>query len=207
MQATLTIDLLRHGQLATPEGFYGSTDAPLSAQGLEQMRAACGNERGWDALFSSPMNRCRTFADPMAASLGVAASVDERLTATRFGQWETLTPETLARTDAELYARFRGDPFRCRPRGGESALDVAQRTHAFMQRVLEAPPGRHLLIVTHSNVILSMIALTLAMPVTHWGSLPVGYGSFTRLRFARLGAGWSGQVLRHVSESPTLGKH
>ena len=75
-----TIDLLRHGE---PEGgvrYRGDgVDDPLSERGWEQMWAAVGEFADWTHMVSSPLRRCRNFAEAMAKRYGLPLVVDRRV--------------------------------------------------------------------------------------------------------------------------------
>ncbi|WP_173425610.1 histidine phosphatase family protein, partial [Stutzerimonas stutzeri] len=52
------IDLLRHGETERGGGFRGSLDDALTDRGWQQMREAVDGAGPWDALISSPLQRC-----------------------------------------------------------------------------------------------------------------------------------------------------
>ena len=63
----ITLDLIRHGEPAGGRLYRGhGLDDPLSDKGWQQMRQAVGDACPWHALLSSPMQRCRAFADASA---------------------------------------------------------------------------------------------------------------------------------------------
>ena len=64
---SLRIDLLRHGETERGGGFRGSLDDALTARGWQQMHAALHGAGPWDALISSPLQRCAAFASQLAA--------------------------------------------------------------------------------------------------------------------------------------------
>ena len=66
---SLRLDLLRHGETESGGGFRGSLDDALTARGWAQMRTAVEGGR-WDLLVSSPLQRCRAFAEELAQRQG-----------------------------------------------------------------------------------------------------------------------------------------
>ncbi len=74
-----TLDFLRHGEPMGGKRYRGKTDDPLSQKGWAQMCTATAGERPWMAIVSSPLSRCRTFAEWLAGVTGLPLSVDERL--------------------------------------------------------------------------------------------------------------------------------
>ena len=90
MSQTVTIDLLRHGQTERDNIFRGSTDDPLHELGWSQMQTACGDDR-WHRIVSSPLSRCRHFAEALAIQHGSEFDVDDRLSEYHFGDWDGKT--------------------------------------------------------------------------------------------------------------------
>jgi len=86
---TTTIDLIRHGE---PEGgslYRGnSIDDPLSEKGWSQMWAAVEESLEWEKIITSPLRRCRTFAEALANKHDLSVEVDDRLREVGFGNWE-----------------------------------------------------------------------------------------------------------------------
>ena len=67
------IDLLRHGTTELSHTLRGSTDDALTAEGWQQMEQTLDQSLAakmrWDAIFSSPLQRCHAFAAKAAAQL------------------------------------------------------------------------------------------------------------------------------------------
>ena len=59
----ITIDLLRHGDVANGQKLRGKTDDPLSDLGWQQMKAVIeGKELTWQKVISSDLRRCQDFS-------------------------------------------------------------------------------------------------------------------------------------------------
>jgi len=95
MPVTTTLDFLRHGEPVGGKRYCGQTDDPLSEKGWPQMCTVTAGARPWMAIVSSPLSRCRAFAEWLAGAAGLPLSIDERLAEVGFGVWE-------GRTAAEL---------------------------------------------------------------------------------------------------------
>jgi broad specificity phosphatase PhoE len=80
---TVTVHLLRHGEVHNPEAvLYGRLPGfRLSALGERQAQAAADwlAQRNIGYLVSSPLERARQTAQPLAATTGLDIEVDERL--------------------------------------------------------------------------------------------------------------------------------
>ena len=69
------IDLLRHGEPVGGRRYRGQQDDPLSDTGWAQMRTSCA-EQSWDAVVSSPLQRCARFAEELVAGAETPLVVD-----------------------------------------------------------------------------------------------------------------------------------
>ncbi len=82
----IIIDFIRHGE---PEGgdiLRGRVNPVLTAQGWSQMRNAAALDDShkasaltppWTHIISSPLLRCREFADRTASSVKLSASIED----------------------------------------------------------------------------------------------------------------------------------
>jgi len=162
---TLT-HLLRHGQTEhTPERrFSGSSDLPLSELGRAEARAAARSleDRGIDAIVSSPLRRCRETAAAAAAVLGLPVEVDDDLRELDFGEWEGLTrDEAMGRNPLALRRFF--DATDVRAPGGESIAEVSTRVARARKRILSKHAGETVLVVSHVTPIKLLLAAGLGV--------------------------------------------
>lgn len=180
MSGTRFVDLLRHGQ---PEGgsrFRGRLDDPLSDLGWAQLRQATVGG-GWDAVATSPLGRCRAFAEDYAGRHRLPLAVVDEFAEVGFGAWEGRSKEDIARSDPEALARFRADPVHARPPGAEPLDGFLARVAMGWERLSELS-GERLLVVCHAGVIRAGVALALSMPADTIYRLDVSLAHFTRLR-------------------------
>ncbi len=179
------IDLLRHG---TPEGgraYRGhGIDDPLSEKGWVQMWAAVGEQAGWPwtRIVSSPLIRCRDFAEALGGRAGLPVSVEMRFREVGFGSWEGRTPDQIRDEEPEAYAAFFRDPLNCRPEGAESLPDFAARVAAAFDGCLREHAGEHVLVVAHAGVIRATLAHVLQADLRCAYRVTVGNACFTRCR-------------------------
>jgi len=179
--SSLIIDLLRHGEPVGGPRYRGQTDDPLSGRGWLQMHRALGETPPWDAVITSPLHRCRAFAERFAARHALPLRVVHGLTEIDFGRWEGLTAASLMRREAAALARFWRDPVSYTPHGGETLTDFTRRTVAAWQTLLAAPPGRHLLLVSHGGTIRVLLHHVLDIPLLKLHQVEVPYACRTRL--------------------------
>lgn len=181
MQHTL-IDMLRHGEPVGGRRYRGQIDDPLSEKGWRQMRAATAGERSWTAIVSSPLARCRAFAEELAGETGLPLHFDERLKEVGFGQWEGKTAEELRAADPDAVFNFKRDPVAFRPPGAEALGDFYGRVAAAYEDILGRYAGGHVLVVCHAGVMRMAICRTLGMPASHGYRLQIGSAGVARFR-------------------------
>jgi alpha-ribazole phosphatase/probable phosphoglycerate mutase len=85
---TTTLDLMRHGEPVGGRRYRGQIDDPLSEKGWAQMHAAVGDAAPWTRIVSSPLLRCRAFAETLSDRHGLPLALDDRLKEVGFGDWE-----------------------------------------------------------------------------------------------------------------------
>nr|WP_245832014.1 histidine phosphatase family protein [Solemya velesiana gill symbiont] len=69
MKQKTLIDLLRHGQPLGGRMYRGKQDDPLTEEGWDQMWHAASGETPWQQVISSPLRRCREFAEALTEKL------------------------------------------------------------------------------------------------------------------------------------------
>ena len=173
----IVLDVLRHGECQGGDIFRGATDVALSDSGWVQMRQAVESRQDaqWQRIVSSPLRRCREFAEQQAEKLGVPLSIDEDWRELSFGAWEGRPREDVLRGEREAVERFYLDPVNQPPPGGEAADTLHARVRAAFQRSLAGASGQRVLVVTHGGVIRALLAEVLGMPLNRMYTLDVPY--------------------------------
>lgn len=156
--------LVRHGQ--TPwnaKGLWqGHGDPGLTDEGRAQARAlaetlAAQPDAGWSRVIASDLTRARETATAVSVRLELPIEIDLRLRELDVGHWSGLSRDEIARRDPETLAAFdRGEP-RVRPGGGESRIEIRERTHAFVRELVDRCKGENVIVVTHLGVIRALL--------------------------------------------------
>ena len=180
---TTTLDLMRHGEPVGGRKYRGQVDDPLSDKGWAQMHAAVGETPPWSGIVSSPLLRCRAFAETLAERHGLPLALDDRLKEVGFGDWEGRTAAEIEADAPGALARFKADPVNARPFGSEPLAEFHARVSAALDDVLAANDGRHVLLVGHAGVMRMALAWALHIPLEHAYRIEVATASITRLRF------------------------
>jgi len=145
------VHLLRHGEVHNPtKVLYGRLPGYLLSDLGERMAARAAEyfaQRDAVRVVSSPLERARQTAAPVAEKLGLEVTVDDRLvesenvfegTAVGVGDGVLKNPRTW---------RYLTNPFR--PSWGEPYIRVALRMHAAAEVAREAARGHEVVLVSH----------------------------------------------------------
>lgn len=196
--ATTVIDLIRHGE---PEGgrmFRGGKDDPLSQQGWQQMQAAIPAGEDWDVIVSSPLARCRRFAEHLALQQGIPLHVDEDLREISFGDWEGLTSEQVKESYGDHLDRFWRDPVNAPPPAAESVQQFYLRVVRGFNRWVEDLDGKKVLIIGHGGVIRMILADVLGIPLEKsFSGFAVPFACRSRIQVDRSGFGVFRGLISH----------
>lgn len=178
----MLIDLLRHGEPVGGRRYRGQLDDPLSELGWQQMWQAVGDTPPWQQIISSPLQRCRAFAQQLSERHAIPLSEDARFMEVGFGAWEGRTAEELRQQDPEQWQRFFDDPVTQRPAGAEPLADFSARVVSAWDSAVQQHDNRHLLIVCHAGVIRALMAQVLGAPLSAMYRIQVETGMLTRVR-------------------------
>jgi len=177
-----TIDLLRHGACEGGEIFRGSTDVALSESGWQQMHAALVEETGWRRIFTSPLQRCRVFAEQLAETRELPLHVVDDLRELHFGDWEGRRLQDIEREESATLQQFWRDPMQVTPPNGEAMADFRQRVLNAAEQIINAHAGEHILVIAHGAVIRMLLGEWLQMAMTAFSNIAVPYAGFSRVR-------------------------
>lgn len=149
--------LVRHGE---SEGnrdrrFTQSSDVPLTTTGCSQARHAADQIAAQfhvELVVTSPFRRAQQTAEIIAAALGVPLSVETDLREQNFGALAGQPYEAMI-VDV---ATHDGPRWEWRPRGGESLVDVYERTVPVVERLARAHRQRDVVVVSHGGVMFAL---------------------------------------------------
>jgi len=182
----ITVDLLRHGELVGGIKYRGSTDDPLTRDGLASMVAVWKRlEPKIDLIITSPLSRCRKPAKSWAESKGIEYIVDERISELHYGEWEGLAPDEIRKNYPGLLDKWRSDPESITVPGGESIHDFQDRIVRFWEELCRDHKGKHVLVVAHSGSIRMLIAHVMGAPIVSTRSIQMPYGCWSRISYEK----------------------
>jgi broad specificity phosphatase PhoE len=168
---TLRLHLLRHGQTNASRGnlFCGRRlDPSLTDEGhsmAESFAAAYGATK-WSAIYSSPLTRAVTTAEPLAREVGLPVITRDGFAEIDYGEWDGLSASQVAERYRVQYERWTADPAWNPPTGGETAVAPAQRVTRELEQIeVTHHQGGNVLIVAHKATIRVAICALLGVDV------------------------------------------
>lgn len=186
----IIVDLLRHGEPEGGEVLRGRVDHALSELGWAQMgrAAALSSELQataatpqWTHLISSPLQRCRVFAEHIAAQTGRRLMVAERWQEIDYGDWDGMPLSEWRERAGPQFKAFREDASSLQPPNGEAFLGFADRVLEAWRDIAELPDGSHALVVTHGGVLRVVLPTVLGMPLNRSYPLSIPFASLSRV--------------------------
>jgi len=188
---TTRVLVVRHGQTyGNIEGrFCGHFETALTPLGIAQARALGRRLRDADidAAYTSDLSRAAITAQhALEHKAGVALTTDPDLREMHYGEWEGCEGRELSKQHPELMRDFflgraRGAP------GGETLAGLRRRTSAAVLRAVDANRDGTVLVVSHGNAIMAMLAEFLKLPLESTWSFSCDNTSITRMQFSRSG--------------------
>ncbi len=184
--------MLRHGQTEFNAGsrMQGQLDTDLSDLGRAQAVAAAEvlAKRQPLLIVSSDLRRAHDTALTLGAHSALPVTVDTRLRETRLGDWQGMTHAEVDAVSPGARLAWRDDATWA-PHGGESRIDVADRSLPLVAELIAAEPqwgcedpDRPVVLVAHGGLIAALTAALLDLPVGSWPVLGgMGNASWAQL--------------------------
>jgi broad specificity phosphatase PhoE len=188
MSRITTLDFLRHGEPVGGKRYRGQTDDPLSDKGWAQMQAATEGARPWQAIVSSPLSRCRAFADWLAGETSLPVKLEPGFAEVGFGVWEGHTAQELNQADPDAVFDFKRDPAGRRPEGAEALDAFMARVAAAFEATLAEHSGRQVLVVAHAGVMRMVACHVLGLDPARAYRVNVGSAAVMRIKVEQRGA-------------------
>jgi probable phosphoglycerate mutase len=197
---TRRLVMLRHGQTDFNLGsrMQGQLDTELTDLGRVQAVAAAEAlaKRQPLLIVSSDLRRAYDTAVALGERAGLRVRVDQRLRETHLGDWQGMTHAEIDTKAPGARLAWREDATWA-PHGGESRVDVAQRSLPLIAELVAGEPewgadeesSRPVVLVAHGGLIAALTAALLRLPVANWPALGgMGNASWTQLTGHSTGA-------------------
>lgn len=184
--------MLRHGQTEYNAGsrMQGQLDTDLTDLGRAQAVAAAEvlAKRQPLLIVSSDLRRAYDTAVALRERTALPVHVDTRLRETHLGDWQGLTHHEVDAQAPGARIAWRDDATWA-PHGGESRIDVADRSVPLVAELVAGEPewgseepDRPVVLVAHGGLIAALCAALLDLPVDSWPILGgMGNASWAQL--------------------------
>lgn len=132
----------------------------------------------FDVIFSSPLSRCVVLAQSLCPPDKVVI-YDKRLKELNFGDWELKKWDDISKS--EDAKKWFNDFVNTVCPGGESYLNLFERTRAFINHLRQSKTIKEPLIVTHAGIIRAFQCIVNGISIEKSFNLKVAYGEITTL--------------------------
>lgn len=174
-----TFLLIRHGAHALGGGIIAgrSPGVHLSDLGREQAGELADrlSHLAIAAIYSSPMERTRETAQPLADRLHLDVQIHDALNEIDFGEWMGQSIDELRKHP--LWAAWNEYRSGTRIPGGESMLETQLRAVREVEYLRTEHPNQCLALFSHGDVIKSVVAYALGMPLDMFRRIEIGLAS------------------------------
>jgi len=187
--------LLRHGDIGRSNHYIGSTDIPLTPQGIRDIETLSETlaRVSFDAVYCSPLKRCRETSSLL--TLPGKTIIDNNIREIDFGAWEGKQFRDIKDSDRHLVERWATDPDNFTFPQGESLQAFHARIVEF-HKTLQNINGEKILIITHGGVIRHLLCLLLCLPLANYLLFSVRTGTYSTVELYSSGGVLTGLNLR-----------
>jgi len=185
----------------------GRVDHPLSDHGWGQMwravnlqpevQSSASCPLPWDEIITSPLQRCRSFAEKLAQLTELPVSVREEWQEIDYGDWDGMPLTEWRQSAAYQFREFQKDMTALQPPNGEPFMQFRDRILGAWQQVLDRPEGGRVLLVTHGGVMRVVLPTVLGMPLNQTGVLEIPFACLSRVQVHGQGNKQQSRLLAH----------
>lgn len=176
-EACVQVDLLRHGVTQAGQAYIGSSDSLLTDDGWHQMEQTLSKSQDWDLVVSSPLQRCRLFAESYAKQQGLELQVEPAFREYHFGIMEGKTAQQVIDQHPGVLEAFWQDPVNCAPPQAETLADFQTRILAGASNLLRQCAGKRVLLICHGGVIRALLCHLDRKPISQLLQYPAAHGT------------------------------
>jgi broad specificity phosphatase PhoE len=158
--------IARHGQTYgnLDQLFCGHSETELTPLGIAQARAL-GRRLASEEIavaYASDLSRAHETARHILAPRAVPLALEPRLREMHYGDWEARPGKEIYAQHPDLLRAFMdGSGY---PPGGESVTQIRERTASAARELAARHRGETLLLVSHGNAIMALLAELFEMP-------------------------------------------
>lgn len=176
----MEIYLIRHTNVKNSESIcYGQSNPALADTFGEEVAALKAKlPTDFDAIYSSPLNRCKLLAEALGYE---NVQLDDALKEVNFGTWDGKPWTEIPQIELDSWM---ADFVNITPPQGESLVNMHARVSSFIE-TLRIQQHKKILIITHAGVIRNIFSHILNIPLANIFKLSVSYGEIFRIKLAK----------------------
>jgi probable phosphoglycerate mutase len=187
--ATLIL-LVRHGRTPTTgsvlpgraPGLHlaedGRKEAEATAERIAKLKAVA-------AVYSSPLERARETAEPIARLRGLEIRIEPGLIECEIGEWTGLELAKAAKLPEWTVVQRHPSGFRFP--GGESFMEIQTRMADTLHALVARHPGETIVAVSHADPIKTAVAHALGTPLDLFQRIAISTASVSAIAYGRTG--------------------
>lgn len=154
---SLKLYMLRHGEttFSINRGYCGALDVELTESGQIMAQAFADEYKSvdWEAIYCSPMKRTVATATPLAEATGLTLEIRDGIRECNYGEWEGKTKGEVSEEFTANYYHWMTEPAWNAPEGGETAVEVRNRSMAVIAEIEEKYKHGNVLLVSHRTTL------------------------------------------------------
>jgi broad specificity phosphatase PhoE len=183
--------------------FQGHEDRALNESGRATMPAVVEELRGWgpSAVYTSDLQRAREMAEATAAQLDIPMTALTELRECSYGEWEGLTLDDVSERFGPALEAWRADEDGYRRGGGESLVEMSERSWTALQSIAEKHPGETVAVFSHSGPVRSAVCRLFDLSLADRYRFQIDNASITVLRTTESGR-WQLMLLNQTRHLP-----
>ncbi len=187
MSPTLVL-LVRHGRTPTTGKVLPGRAPGLHLADSGQRQAAAAARRigalpRVAAVYSSPLERARETAAPIARTRGLAVRVERGLSEIDVGEWTGRSLRWAGRRPE--WRAVQRHPSGFRFPGGESFVDMQARIASALEQIVERHRGETVVAVSHADPIKAAVAHVLGLPLDLFQRVVIAPATITAIAYGR----------------------
>ena len=136
-----------------------------------------------DRIYSSSALRAIQSARILSKEYDIDYEVIDGMYERKSGLWGGLTFEQIEEKYPDMLKKYHENPYEYWPDGGEPTQALRERVDKIVNEMVAINEYKTVLVVTHEDVIQSVIASILGVPPEHQGKILIPTGSATQINF------------------------
>ncbi|MBI5198484.1 MAG: histidine phosphatase family protein [Nitrospirae bacterium] len=136
-----------------------------------------------DAVYCSDLRRAVKSAEIIAKAFGLIPETMEELRERNFGEWEGMSFDEIKEKYPEDFNAWVKNPLMFRPTGGESTLEVKERSIKALDRIIDNHSGGDIAIVAHGGVNRVILCQLLGVPLENIFRIEQDYAAINIIEF------------------------